>query len=190
MEWLRVCNRPYNSELTVYKSTTSDDQHISQSAAHLTTLWPLSPNSQLCSPVQAVESIRCPLRMRDELISVGTVNEFAAKNTPYWCFHCVYVTWGSVMLMSSAFPRNGMRRGPGGSGSLVDFALDIQADKMTRETAPMAMTMASIPDETSEGWFHCSLRLHFILFQSLADRWFWKVERLAMPDCQCACWST
>jgi len=79
MEWLRVCNRPYNSELTVYKSTTSDDQHISQSAAHLTTLWPLSPSSQLCSPVQAVESIRCPLRMRDELISVETVNEFAAK---------------------------------------------------------------------------------------------------------------
>ena len=109
------------------------------------------------------------------------------KNTPYWCFHCVYVTWGSVMLMSSAFPRNGMRRGPGGSGSLIDFALDIQADKMTRETAPTAMTMASIPDETSEGWFHCSLWLHFILFQSLADRWFWKVERLTVqPDCQCA----
>jgi len=49
------------------------------------------------------------------------------------------------MLMSSAFPRNGMRRGPGGSGSLVDFTLDVQTDKKaTRETAPVTITMVSI----------------------------------------------
>jgi len=56
------------------------------------------------------------------------------------------------MLMSSAFPRNGMRRGPGGSGSLVDFfALDVQTDKKTtRETAPMTIAMVSIPDEDED----------------------------------------
>jgi len=53
------------------------------------------------------------------------------------------------MLISSAFPRNGMRRGPGGSGSLVDnFALDVQTDKKTtRQTAPVAITIVSIPGE-------------------------------------------
>jgi len=156
-----VCNWSYwrnNSGLTVYKSLTLDDQHISQSVAHLTMLWPPSLSSQLCSPVQAIDSIWCPLCMRNELISVGAMNKFGAENTPYWCFHCVYVTWGSVMLMSSAFPRNGMRRGPGGSGSLVNFALDVQTDKKaTRETAPVTITMVSIPQMS-----YCSLWLHFI----------------------------
>jgi len=47
--------------------------------------------------------------------------------------------------MSRAFPRNGMQRGPGGSGRPVDFVFDFQTDnKATRETAPMAITVVSI----------------------------------------------
>ena len=48
------------------------------------------------------------------------------------------------MSMSRTFPRNGMRRGPGGSESVLDFVFDFQTDKATRDTVAIAITVASI----------------------------------------------
>jgi hypothetical protein len=50
------------------------------------------------------------------------------------------------MSTSREFPRKGIRRGPGGSGRLVDFTFDVQTDsKVKMDTAPMAtMTVLSM----------------------------------------------
>ena len=48
------------------------------------------------------------------------------------------------MSMSRTFPRNGMRRGPGGSESVLDFVFDFQTDRATRETAAIAITVTSM----------------------------------------------
>ena len=48
------------------------------------------------------------------------------------------------MSMSRTFPRNGMRRGPGGSECVLDFVFDFQTDRTTKETAAIAITVASI----------------------------------------------
>ena len=48
------------------------------------------------------------------------------------------------MSMSRTFPRNGMRRGPGGSESVLDFVFDFQTDRTTRETAAITIKVASI----------------------------------------------
>jgi hypothetical protein len=49
------------------------------------------------------------------------------------------------MSMSRAFPRKGIRGGPGGSGRLDDFVFDVQTNsKVTRDAAPMTIKMMSM----------------------------------------------
>jgi hypothetical protein len=75
----------------------------------------------------------------DRSTSVGAMHEFTAGDKPNWCHHFVYVIWGSLMLMSRAFPKIGRRRGPGGSGRLVSLLFDQMDSKAIRDTAPMAI---------------------------------------------------
>jgi hypothetical protein len=58
-----------------------------------------------------------------------------------------------------------MRRGPGGSGRLVDFVFDVQVDSKTaRDTAPMAMmTVVSMKVNTIKDGFTATT----VLFESL-----------------------
>jgi hypothetical protein len=62
------------------------------------------------------------------------------------------------MSMSRAFPRKGMRGGPGGRERMDDFVFNTQTDsKATRDTAPMVITMVfMMVNRPHEGWFHCS----------------------------------
>jgi len=73
------------------------------------------------------------------------------------------------MSMSRAFPKKGIRGGPGGSGRLDDFVFDVQmASKATRDAAPMAIKMVPMNVNTSDkGWFHCSHA--FMSFKSVSD---------------------
>jgi hypothetical protein len=58
------------------------------------------------------------------------------------------------MSMSRTLPRKGIRRGPGGSGRLCDFLLDVQTDsKATRDTTPMAIATISMMVNTTRDGF-------------------------------------
>jgi hypothetical protein len=79
--------------------------------------------------------------------------------------------------MSRAFPRKGMRGGPGGSGRLVDFVFDVQTEsKAARDTAPMAITtVVSMKVNTKKDGFTAHfdmlvIRVDFLLRKSTGSR--------------------
>ena len=81
------------------------------------------------------------------------------------------------MSMSRAFPRKGIRGGPGGSGRLDDFVFDVQTNsKVTRDAAPMAKMM-SMDEHVGQGTV--PLQPRFYVVQKCGT--LWKVQASVQP---------